>query len=155
VEVKVAAEEVVWPRQPAAEVRRLYYVAVGEPGYVEGVRATTRLAPWCGLGLRCRRLLPVVFAGWVGLDATEAEVVVARPISASPRLVMQCRVSLATRYGSVADAPEWVNVGGVIEPRVEPEAVWSSSLSTSSPAGASTAPSCVASRWRAPSQAGR
>ncbi len=63
VEVKVVAEEVVWPRQPAAEVRRLYYVAVREPGYVEGVRATTRLALWCGLGLRCRRLLPVVFAG--------------------------------------------------------------------------------------------
>ncbi len=47
----------------------------------------------------------------------------ARPISASSRLVMQ--VSLATRYGSVPDAPEWVNVGDVIEPRVEPEAVWS------------------------------
>jgi hypothetical protein len=30
------------------------------------------------------------------------------------------------RYGSVADAPEWVNVGDVIKPRVEPEAVWSS-----------------------------
>jgi hypothetical protein len=68
-----------------------------------------------------------VFAGWVGLNATgsEVDVVVARPISASPRLVMQCRVSLATRYGSVADAPEWVNVGDVIEPRVEPEVVWS------------------------------
>jgi hypothetical protein len=38
---------------------------------------------------------------------------------------MQCRVSLATRYGSVADVPEWVNVGDVIEPCVEPEAVWS------------------------------
>ncbi len=123
VEVKVAAEEVVWPQQPAAEVRRLYYVAVRGPGYVEGVRATTRLAPWCGLGLRCRRPLPVVFAGWVGLNATEAEVVVARFISASPRLVMQ--VSLVTRYGLVADAAEWVNVGDVIKPRVEPEAVWS------------------------------
>jgi hypothetical protein len=33
VEVKVAAGEVAWL---AAEVRRLYYVAVGEPGYVEG-----------------------------------------------------------------------------------------------------------------------
>jgi hypothetical protein len=76
------------------------------------------------LGLRCQKLLPVVFARWVGLDATEAEVVVARLISASPRLVMQCRVSLATRYGSVADAPGWVNVGGVIEPRVEPKAMW-------------------------------
>jgi hypothetical protein len=34
--VEVAAEEVVWTQQPAAEVRRLYYVAVGERGYVEG-----------------------------------------------------------------------------------------------------------------------
>ncbi len=85
--VEVAAEEVVWPQQPVAEVRRLYYVAVGEPGYVEGVRA--RLASWCGLGLRCRRPLPVVFAGWVGLNATGARQM-ARPISASLRLVMQC-----------------------------------------------------------------
>ena len=44
-----------------------------------GVRA--RLASWCGLGLRCRTLLPVVFAGWVGLDA--AEVVVAWLIAAT------------------------------------------------------------------------
>ncbi len=35
----------------------------------------------------------------VGLVATEAEVVVARPVSTSPRFVKQCRVSLATRYG--------------------------------------------------------
>ncbi len=73
---------------------------------MEGVWASIRLAPWCGLGLRCRRLLPVVFVGWVGLDATEAEVVVARP-----RLVMQRRASFATMYGSVADAAEWVDVG--------------------------------------------
>jgi len=33
---------------------------------------------------------------------------------------------------------------------VKPEAVWSPSKS--SPAGASTAPSCAASRWRAPPQ---
>ena len=92
VEVKVAAEEVAWPQRPVAEVRWLHYVAMGEPGYVEGVRA--RLAPWCGLELRCRTLFPVVFAGWVGLDA--AEVVVARPISALPRLVTQSRVSSAT-----------------------------------------------------------
>jgi hypothetical protein len=30
--VEVAAEEVAWPQQPATEVKRLYYVAVGEPG---------------------------------------------------------------------------------------------------------------------------
>jgi hypothetical protein len=41
---------------------------------------------------------------------------------------MQCRVFLATRYGSVADASEWVNVGDVVKPRVEPEAVWCSFL---------------------------
>jgi hypothetical protein len=130
VEVKVAAEEVVWPQQPAAEVRRLYYVAVREPGYVEGGSGYYPAGSVVRIGVKMPEAPPGcrhVFAGWVGLNATgsEAEVVVARPISASPRLVMQCRVSLATRYGSVADAPEWVNVGDVIEPRVEPEAVWS------------------------------
>ncbi len=52
-EVKVAAEEVA--------------AAVGERATWRGVRA--RLAPWCGLGLRCRRPLPVVFAGWWGSTA--------------------------------------------------------------------------------------
>ncbi len=59
VEVKVAAEEVA--------------VAVGERATWRGVRA--RLAPWCGLGLRCRRPLPVVFAGWVGLDGCFSQTV--------------------------------------------------------------------------------
>jgi hypothetical protein len=104
-------------------VRRLYYVAVGEPGYVEGIRASTRQALWCELGLRCRRLLPAVFAGWARRDGGgsrggEAHICVAAVRYAVP-------ASLATRYGSVADASEWVNVGDVIEPRVEPEAVWS------------------------------
>jgi len=69
-----------------------------------------------------------VTAGWVGLNAagSEAEVVAAGPISAPLRLVMQCRVSLVSRCGSVADAPGWVNVGVVPEPRVELEAVRSS-----------------------------
>ncbi len=39
--------------------------------------------------------------------------------------IMQCWVSLATRYGSVVDAAESVDVGGVIEPWVESEAMWS------------------------------
>ncbi len=103
--VEVAAEEVAWPRQPAAEVGGCTTSPWGSRATWRGVRA--RLALWCGLGLRCRRLLPVVFAGWVGLDATEAEVAAARP-----RLVMQCRASPAAGYGSVAEAPKWVNVGG-------------------------------------------
>jgi len=84
------------------------------------------------LRLRRRGFLPVAGAsslgGWVGLNAagSEAEVVAAGPISASPRLVMRCRVSLVSRCGSVADAPGWVNVGVVPEPRVELEAVRSS-----------------------------
>ena len=75
--------------------------------------------PEASPGCRC------VFAGWVVLNAagSEAEVVAAGPISASPRLVMQYWVSLVTRCGSVADAPGWVNVGVVPEPRVELETV--------------------------------
>jgi len=110
-------------------VKGLYYVAAREPGYVEGDPGPAGSVVQIGVKMPvahpgCR----YVFAGWVGLDAAESEVevVVAGPISASPRLVMQCRVSLATRCGSVADAPEWIDVGDVIEPRVEPEAVWSS-----------------------------
>ncbi len=59
--------------------------------------------------------------------------------------IMQCRVSPAAGYGFVADVAECVDVDDVIEPWVEPEAVWSL-FSTSSPADASTAPLCAASR---------
>jgi len=87
---EVAAEEVAWPQQPAAEVRRLYYVAVGEPGYVEGIRASTRPALWCELGLRCRRLLPAVFAGWARRDGGG---------SRGGDAAVRYAVSPATRYG--------------------------------------------------------
>ena len=130
VEVKVASEEVVWPQEPAAEVRRLYYVDVREPGYVVGGPGYYPAGSVVRIGIKIPEAPPgcrYVFAGWAGVNATgsEADVVVVRPVSASPRLAMQCRVFLTTRYGSVIGAPEWGNIGEVLEPRVEPAAVWS------------------------------
>jgi hypothetical protein len=58
----------------------------------------------------------------VGLNATESEADGEAHICVA---AARYAVSLTTRYGSVADAPEWVDVGDVIEPRVVPEAVWS------------------------------
>ena len=129
VEVKIAAEEVAWPEEPRYEVRRLYLVSVNAPGYVEGGSGYYPAGSVVKIGVKapeppagCR----YVFSGWVGINATGevAEVVVTGPIRASPRLTMQCRVSLTTRYGSVVDAPEWADVGAAVEPRVEPAAVW-------------------------------
>jgi hypothetical protein len=129
IEARIVTDEVVWPQEPVVEVRRLYYVSVREPGYVEGGPGFYPAGSLVRIGVRmpgapqgCR----YVFAGWAGVNATgeTAEVVVTRPITASPRMVMQCLVSLTTKHGSVAGAPAWASVGEVIEPRVEPPAVW-------------------------------
>jgi hypothetical protein len=56
----------------------------------------------------------------VGLNATESEADGEAHICVA---AARYAVSLAMRYGFVADAPEWVDVGDVIEPRVVPEAV--------------------------------
>ncbi len=76
VEVEVAAEEVVWPQQPAAEVRRLYYVAVEKPGYVEGGPGYYPAGSVVRIEVKMPKAPPgcrYVFAGWVGLDATGSE----------------------------------------------------------------------------------
>ena len=71
---------------PAAEVKRLYYVVVRELGYVEGGSGYYLAGSVVRIGVKTPEAPPgcrYVFAGWVRLDAAEAEDVVARPIAAA------------------------------------------------------------------------
>jgi hypothetical protein len=128
-DVVVETAEVVWPQQPLYKAQRLYYVEVsgharaerGSGFYPEGsVVEIIAEEPQAPEGCR------YVFSGWTGINATgpKAVVKVRGPVKASPRFIMECKVSLYTKYGVVQNAPEWAPVGSVIEPTVTPTAVW-------------------------------